>query len=250
MDDEAQAETEAETDTEAPSDGCRRHRIIRSRAGSQQQQLTPAERKAKQKADRAERNAKSNAKRNLNVARDEKKADDKARFKGQLDAGALRFGTDFWNGSVQFSRCTCAGRVARLPSRARASTSTVGPSLASRATAALRVRLSSQAVRGDAAARALAGTRKAAVQMCHWCQRRGPPPRCHGKSRRRLPKGELAAHSGKRMRRRRMAMPTIRTRGPRMLRLIESLAQVQALLEDEAIALGCSRGLVQARGFC
>ncbi len=51
MDDEAQAETEAETDTEAPSDGCRRphgagrggrrHRIIRSRPGSQQQQLTP-----------------------------------------------------------------------------------------------------------------------------------------------------------------------------------------------------------------
>ena len=55
MDDEAQAETEAETDTEAPSDrdGCRRHRIIRSRAGSQQQQLTPGEREAKQKADRA-----------------------------------------------------------------------------------------------------------------------------------------------------------------------------------------------------
>ena len=53
MDDEAQAETEAETDTEAPSDGCRRHRIIRSRAGSQQLLLTPGEREAKQKADRA-----------------------------------------------------------------------------------------------------------------------------------------------------------------------------------------------------
>ena len=50
MDDEAQAETEAETDTEAPSDGCRRHPIIRSpcrsRAGSQRQQLTPEEREA------------------------------------------------------------------------------------------------------------------------------------------------------------------------------------------------------------
>jgi hypothetical protein len=69
--------------------------------------------------------------------------------------------------------------------------------------------------------------------------------------RRRPSKGELAARSKKRMRRRRLAMQTtVRTRGPRMLRLIESLALVQALLEDEALALGCSRGLVHARGFC
>ena len=168
--------------------------------------------------------------------------------------GPLSLERIIWKGSLQFSRCTCAGRVARLPSRARASTSTVGPSPASRATAALRVRLSGQAVRGDAA-RTLAGTRTAAVQMCHWCQRMGPPPRCHGKGRRRPSKGELAARSEKRMRRRRLAMQTtVRTRGPRMLRLIERLAHVQAgcqaLLEDEALALGCSRGLVQARGFC
>ena len=93
MDDEAQAETEVETDTEAPSDGCRRHRIIRSRAGSQQQQLTPGEREAKQKADRAEWNTKSNAKRK--VALDAQKAEEKARFKAQLDAGALRFRQEF-----------------------------------------------------------------------------------------------------------------------------------------------------------
>ena len=58
MEDEALAET----DTEAPSDGSRPHPIphpIHSRAGSHQQQQTPEERKAKQKADKAESTAKA-----------------------------------------------------------------------------------------------------------------------------------------------------------------------------------------------
>ena len=97
MEDGAQAETEADTDKEAPSDGCRRHPIIRSpcrsRAGSQRQQLTPEEREAKRKADKAEWRANSNAKRK--AALDAQKAEDKARFKSQLDAGALRFRQEF-----------------------------------------------------------------------------------------------------------------------------------------------------------
>ena len=107
MDDEAQAETEAETDTEAPSDGCRRHRIIRSRAGSQQQQLTPGEREAKQKADRAEWNTKSNAKRK--VALDAQKAEEKVRFKLKLDAGAAQFRKDFFGTAA----CSSADAPAR-----------------------------------------------------------------------------------------------------------------------------------------
>jgi hypothetical protein len=138
MEDEAQAE--AETDTEAPSDICRLHPILRSRAGSQLLLLLPPGlREAKQKADRAVWNAKSNAKSNLNVARVQRAKWIQGPF------GLERtFGT---------AACTsadaqvCAGRMApslaRLPSRARASTRTVGRILASRETVALRLRLSS-----------------------------------------------------------------------------------------------------------
>ena len=123
MEDKAQAETETEapTDTEAPSDGCRPHRIIRSRAGSQQQQLTREERDAQQKADKAERNAKTNAKRK--VALDAQKAEEKARFKAQLDAGALRFRQEFLERQLAVQQMHLRGpghgsRAAQEPRRA------------------------------------------------------------------------------------------------------------------------------------
>ncbi len=97
MEDEAQAE--AETDTEAPSDICRLHPTLRSRAGSQLLLLLLPQglREAKQKADRAIWNAKSRAKRNLDVARVQR---------ANWIQGPFGLERTFLNGSVHFSQCT------------------------------------------------------------------------------------------------------------------------------------------------